>query len=276
MSEKTKIESMLGDVRRGCENVFDVIRETIEFEGEKVPQTRIILSEKFTPLERKESPRRAHTFQEVGGFVAYLKEYGGDHTVVLADVADPDLTSMDGILDEESPDGFEKVTFNPRLHPLLVPWIHAIQHPMELEDFADLVTRNRRTLVNGRDLAMMFAQVKCSIKTEVQKGFGKKSVNGVMTTFEINGQVQSQPVDLPESITLECPIFVGTPKIKIDLDLVIKGNSNTVVVSLGDSDFQVKRIEAVEDFVKQIRESGLMVSLGRAINHNWDYVGGAK
>jgi hypothetical protein len=271
MDGEMSIKKFIENATRGIDNVVDVIRETGE-DGKE--QTRVVLTQNVQTPVRMESPRRQHSFQDIQGLITYLKTYGSASSVILADAGS---FTMSIVLNENAVNGFETLRFVPIIHPLIEPWIDVTTQWLPIDDFAQFIITNRRIVENGRSLSMLFSQVRASIKTEVQKGFGKKSINGVMTTIEVNSTQQTEPVELPEVIKVKCPIYSGTAEMEIEFDLVINGTPEGVMVLIGDSDYQVKKVQSFESFVKQVKDAGFMASLGVVSNDNrWSYVGGIK
>lgn len=274
------IGQLLRAVRPGQENIIDLVAEQL---ADGTPHKRVTLGQRTLqaeapkPPQRAESPRRAHRFADLAGFVAYLRKYKsteGD-TVVLADVGNQTIAAT---LDEKAVSGFEVVTLKPAVHPLFAPWADLLEAgQIEIGKFAEFLLANRRVVSSpdGMELVATFSQVRASVNTTIKRGIGNKSINGVMVTVEIAGESKAQPVDLPNSITIQAPLFVGTSEQDIEIDLLLTSPSAGVIaVTLTSAGVLEARVAAFLDMLEAIRGvEGLTVGMGRPAVKPWAYVG---
>jgi hypothetical protein len=235
------------------------------------------------PLQR--SPRRSHVFQDVDAFGAYLAKFGSvSDCSVLADVTGQTISA---VLDEHSATGYECVEFVPELHPAFVPWKQVIGRQFSVVDFAGFVAQNRRAVksarapggeqFDGRELALTLSQVTAKSVIKMAAGVGAKSINGVMVETEIKGQRREMPVELPDCITIEAPIFIGTDPVEIEFDLLILGKADDGVYAvLTSTQLQEAFVAAMSCFVGQLKEilPNLVVGLGKLHYTNWETLGG--
>jgi hypothetical protein len=244
---------------------------------------------------REPSPRRTHEFYDVGGFCRYLKKFGGEGTVILAD---PARQRVSAVLDETASRGFEVLLFAPLVHPLFAPWAQALaptdggmgdadpseispaSAQMMLKAFLRFVGENRRQIVDpdGRALAMTLSQVRFGRKVELAQGFGAKSVNGLMveTAIQAGGAGRMEPVDLPETLVIKCPLYVATSERKLEIDLALEANEQQgVLVTLSSGDVPVVRVAVFEEMLDVVRrEVGdkMTVALGCPRHGDWKYL----
>jgi hypothetical protein len=126
---------------------------------------------------------------------------------------------------------------------------------------------------DGRELAMVFSQVKMSKAIQMHSGVGKKSLNGVMVEMEISGERKGVPVELPETIKVHLPLFVGTEPQDIEIDLLVTNRGEDVIVYATAADVEEQRINAFNQMVEMIREqTGHLVGLGQVQNREWNTV----
>ncbi len=219
-----------------------------------------------------ESPPRAHVFWSVDGFIEYLQKYATDDLVVLAD---PTAGAMQAVLNEMALNGFEVVSFEPLYHPLFGPWSDWIGgEPRDIKAFAKFVLGQRHVIVepDPRMLAMMLSQIRVSKKVEAAAGFGAESTNGVMIETKIKGQVQNTVVDLPETISIECPVFMDCEPARMEVSLVIE-DAGGVLVQLISSDVEREKVAATHRVLDKVSSTlAAVVSLGTVEHGQWSYV----
>jgi len=275
------LRDLIREAAEGDETVF-AVAEMMVGEGEdKHPRRELAVRrrqlqpEPPEAPERAESPKRAHTFHAIAGFADYLTKYGSADVVVLADVSNG---RIDAVLDETAETGFETVACVPTMHPLLRPWADAAaREAMALDAFVEFLRSNRRTIrePDGRELAMTLSQVTAAIKTTIQRGTSTNSVNGIMFETKIQGETQQGAVEIPDTLTLSCPIFVGGDPVPIEVDLTLRADpgSPKIVVSVTAAEIEVRMIEAFEAMVETLRAvDGITVALGRTGHETWNYL----
>ncbi|MBN1345994.1 MAG: DUF2303 family protein [Phycisphaerae bacterium] len=270
----TSIEEFIRRIQRGQENALTIAHEEAQ-DGQKA--TRVILEQREQPpLEpiRAESQPRAHQFHSVEGFMAYLGKYKTEHTVVLADVENG---MFEAVIDEVTEKGREVITFTPIIHPLFQPWLGVLGKMIPLAELTTFLMANRRLIVepDGRELALMLQQVRASTTVTLHRGRGAKAINGLICETEIKGQRNSEPVDLPETIKLQTPIYVGTDDVEVEADLVLDvvGGGEHVVATLTSADVERAKFEAFETMVAVLQGiEGAVVSLGSANYVEWTYL----
>ena len=232
-----RVEDLIRTVPEGEETVFDLLEETTGGAKAKgAPQRTIRITRRrvrdeppLAPL-RQPSPRRAHQFHDVAALAAYLGRFGRDdgRTVVLADATAGIIAA---VLDEETADGFEIVTCIPQVHPLFAPWDEVLfgdaENPpaaMPLKAFVDFLAENRRAIVepDGRELVAVLSRIKVSRKIELYEGRGAAAhLNGLLVETRIGGQDQKEPVDLPDTLTIQYPVFLACPPSRMEVDLLL-------------------------------------------------------
>lgn len=237
-------------------------------------EQRRLLPEEPRPPKRAESQARGHVFYEIEGFIAYLKKYGGDKTVIFAD---PQAGIVQATIDETSDKGREVLVFTPMLHPQWRPWDNLIaKSKISLQEFLEHCSNNRRGISspNARDLVLMFSQVSACSKVEVMQGQGKNSINGVMIKTEIKGAENSTFEELPDALVLDLPIYVGTQPTKIEIDLTLSarpGEGVNVTLAAGDLlEAKYRIFQAM--FVKFKDLDKATVTMGKVHQQDWRYL----
>lgn len=269
------LEALITLAPENTATVFDLLAEGGESVKTIEVKRRTLQPEPPNEKEVARAKARAHQFHSAEEFAAYIKRESSveESAVVLGDV---DSKMVVCVLSEDSPSDRESISFLAKQHPLFDEWEKLLKsEELEVLEFAKFCQKNRRTIVqpDGRELAMIFSQVKMAKTVTVNRGLGKKSLNGVMVQTEIAGKKQDEIVELPDSITIECPVFVGCDPIKIEIDLLVDGSGEDVTVIATAPDLQAKRIEAFEQLIAIIREqSGLLVGLGKIAHREWELV----
>ena len=171
------------------------------------------------------------------------------------------------------------VTMKPQVHPLWKPWADIAGTTVALEKFAQFVAQNRRAIVkpDGKEIALTLSQVRAVVNVTVERGRGKDAVNGLMVTTKIQGIEKKEAVELPDEITLAVPLYVGTAKKEIELDLCIEADREGhvgVIVTAGT--VAEAKVAAFEEMIAVVREGvkGLKatITLGKPKTGAWVYL----
>jgi hypothetical protein len=247
-------------------------------EGGKAEKYTVTLVRQFEPPQRAETPARDHTFFSLNGLAEYLADSGTSNLLVLAEA---DSGEMTAVLDEDEPSGLEAIRFKPTLHPLYSPWAKAYNKPMPIKEFARFVMANRRTVVEPdvESLLHSLTQITVSRKVTINDGVGPHTLNGVMVETKIQGNTSEEPVDLPNNLVIEVPMFLEGRTLSIDVDLMLETDEDGgVFATLLSSDAEHKRVLAIEAMLKDLREkltdklSEPVISLGKVHYADWKYV----
>ncbi len=272
----TTVEHLLRNIPEGKETIFDLLDEGGESVKTIDVRRRVLQPEPPIPPVEKDVARakaRCHLFNDITTFAGYLKrEADAEGAIVLACVDERVITA---VLDENDDRDNETIRFAAIEHPLFVPWGGLLENPMGVVDFALFAMKHRRAIIDpdGRELAMTFSQVKMSKAVSIFTGVGKKSLNGVMVDVEIAGERKGMVVDLPETIVIEVPLFVGTSPQRIEIDLLVTNRGNNVVVYCTAADVERQRIVAFEEMVGTLAEAtGMLVGLGSIQTRDWNTV----
>lgn len=236
-------EEILRQVKKGRESTLDIARQTLGDGREAVTYTvvdRKAQDERPAPPVRAESPRRAHRFASLEGFVDWLTRYGTMDTTVWADL---DGLVFYGVLDERALNGVEVVSFRPPIDPSFKPWYALISNDsgstnatnafdpdcagggVEIAAFSLFVRAHRRIVTepDPRALALRLGQITVSETVTIRRGVGVSSVNGVMCETTIAGEKSPhvEAVELPETLTLRTPLFLGRDPVDLTVDLTV-------------------------------------------------------
>lgn len=277
-SRNPTLTKALREIVSGQASAVEIARKVLEDGKEQVTFT--IRQEPVLPV-RVESPPRGHVFHDVGGFADYLAAYGGANTVVLADATGETISA---VLDEEASEGFEIVTFHPLVHPLMLPWLQFLGDPqgLEVRALAEFVLANRRSVVepDPRELVLLLGQVRASKHVTLEYGRGDLGVNGMMVETTIQGKSQTQPVSLSEMIRIRAPLYVETPEITAEIDLLASaaGDPTRVTVRGVSADIALRRVEAFDGFVARLEKDlpEIVVGRGRPSHDRWEVVSPAR
>lgn len=280
MDELTKdIRNFIRRVASGEENAIEVTEQLTDDGAKHVVlalQNRKINAEAPAAPIRLESPRRCHVFYEAGSLAVYLDKYKTDNTVVMAD---PQERTIYATLDEKAVDGFEVLVLRPQVHPLFAPWQAVIGKTVRMTDFAEFIMRNRRSIANpnGKALALTFSQITAAISVTVHRGRGTKVLNGVLVKTEIQGQETTDPVELPDELTLEVPLYVGTKAMPLTCDLLLStatddDGEHEVVVNVTSSELEEARVKSFEEMMQALSKvQGIILGWGSPQTAAWDY-----
>lgn len=270
------IGELIRKVAEGKETVFDL---STDLEGTR----KIAISHRELAPELPQAmpvadiaraKARSHVFNDVGAFAKYLSRCAvEDNSLILADVNQQVIVA---VLDESHQTDREQVTLKAVQHPLFTPWSGLLNRPLKVMDFSLFIMQNRRAITepDGRELALIFQQIKMSKSITVNQGQGTKSLNGVMVDVEIAGTKKGVALDLPESLSIHVPLFVGTGPQTITIDLLVTpGQNDDVVVYCTASDVEAAKMAAFEEMLTTIgTETGMLVGFGKIEHREWDTV----
>lgn len=285
MTEETKakrngkdiVNEILGDIKEGNQTLVDVSRKMLSGGKEQITfaiENRKVQPEPPVMLPRQESPPRAHNFHDAMGFADYLKKYKTTDTVVLVDIH---ARGASAILDEKATNGFELVVLSPILHPLFVPWEKLLDSTrnISIQIFADFLRKNRRSIVKPEPMELigMLSQIKVSRNITLHKGFGSRSLNGVVCEMEIAGTTKTEEIQLPEILTIEVPLYVATEAVKLEIDLVVDADDNEVFVKCSSADVLTQQVKVFDSMLEDVRKiEDVVVVLGEPNYSNWTYL----
>ena len=106
--------------------------------------------------------------------------------------------------------------------------LKAIEAKMQAKVPQELAKARQKALMSGLNVAGTI---------EVAQGQGKNAINGVMVTTTIKGADSTNFGELPDTIVLDLPIYVGTQPTKIEIDLTLSarpGEGVYITLSAGD------------------------------------------
>jgi hypothetical protein len=274
------LENLIRNVQDGRETILDLAKEAgLGDNPGKVSlelRSRRLNPEAPAKPVRLESPARAHNFTDVEGFAAYLGRYGSKNTVVFAD---PETGRFQAVIAETATEGFEIVSMEPQDHPLMRPWGELLGKPTTIRAFVEFLMSNRRVIIapNARDLIGMLAQIKIAKAVTINTGIGKASLNGIMVDTIINGKASSDLLEIPDNLTIEAPMFIGTSPVTLNIDLLVDCPDKTVVVTASSADMAVARIQAIQEMVAllqaalKITQPDMVFALGTPAHTAWNY-----
>jgi len=273
------IEQFIRSVQVGQENAIEIAKTVGEDGAEKTTialQNRVLQPEPPKAPERAESPKRAHEFYGLTGFNAYLVKYKTEDTVVLADVTSEQISA---VIDDKADRGVEIVEFTPPISPLFKPWADMLDLAIPLTALAEFIMTHRRSVTDadgvvgeaGRELALLFRQVRASKAITLQRGVGAKSINGLICELEIHGERKGEPVDLPESFTICTPLYLDTEAVALTIDLLVATKGDEIVGVMTCAELEEQKLRIFSGMINDLSDE-LTVALGRPGHENWKYV----
>lgn len=264
------LNGFLRNVGKGKTNTIELAQEIL---GDGTKKVTMTLNNKIDTPERQESQARSHVFYGLGAFIAYLQKNKTETTLILADMERQEIRA---VFNDEATKGFEVITFRPQVHPLVAPWLNILKAgTIKIGEFSQFVLLHKNTIVSpiAKDLALTMSQIRVSTSTVMQKGFGKTSINGIICTAEIQGIKENMPIELPDLITLNVPLFVETLPIAFDIDIVVGTMGDHVVVNVASSDMESKKVEVFENFIKDLKAKDIgNVGCGNINHQDWKYI----
>lgn len=285
MPETTQdaIANLIRHFPAGNETVFDIVQAA---DGKNVTLSighRQLQPERPNHPLRAESPGRGHKFNEIDGFCAYIEKYMTANTVVLADMVN---LTISAVLDDRAQQGVEVVSLQPIVHPTFKPWNSIIDKELPVLDFATHCMKHRRTISHfdgrdvtsalpaGKELAFLFSQIQANSTISMSAGQGKKSINGLIIKTEIQGKLHAEPVDIPDTLSILCPLFVGCDEAEIPIDVLVTcRNQKDVVVLCTAPSLLLAMTETFEYMVERVKQiQGVVASLGSVAYRDWDYL----
>lgn len=268
--EKNVIQEFLREVKLGTENILSVAKEVSE-EGEKLTtialQNRQLQPEPPAEPALARSPKRSHVFHDALGCGRYLARYGGANTIVLADVGH---RRMVAVLDETETHGFETIRMEPRVHPLFAGWYELCDKTSKVQNLAQYLLEHRREIVAPDAMTLLadFSQLRgtAKITTEVGTMTARKHhcINGLMVETTIQGENQKDLVELPDSITVEAPLYLGTAPLQFTFDLTLRVDPEThdILAKLTSCDLAAAEVAAFAEMMDQIETYLATLRLG--------------
>lgn len=267
-------QQIVGELLRAVapekETVFDV-KDMIDADG-KFQRVSIGLRSLEPIVQQKEIDRaraRCHTFHSIGAYTDYLTHNGNESTLVLADV---DAGKISAVLAEDEETDREEVHFQAKAHPLFAPWSDLLGKAIPVLDFALFVMKYRSAVLepNGRELALMFTQIKASKNVTKRVGIGNKSLNGVTVELQIGSEKNQVEVELPEKIVISAPIYLDTEPVTIEIDMLVTEANEKLVVFLTAPTLEAVQFALFKGMVDSIGEAtGFTTGLGKVQHRDW-------
>lgn len=220
---------------------------------------------------RRESQARAHTFQTVDSLIRYAQAFVKEDCVVLADFSQGEITMA---INEKATNGREILRCIPQTHPTFAAWSNLLEARMAIGVMAQFMQAHRRRVIkpDGPELALTLSQVRLSKKVTVDKGCGRRAVNGLTCETHITGGPNTELIEIPETITVRMPFFVGEPNVDYDVDIILAEQENQVYAHLSSPDVSDKQLAEWERLVARIEDAlHGVVGLGRLHYEKWDY-----
>lgn len=274
MSEsKDQINAYLEEFQPDSPRSIDVVKTLVD--GKE--RIEVTFRQEFIEPTRAESPARCHRFFSLEAFITYLDSYAENPAGSLV-LGDPHTGKIVAVLDEKATDGFEMITYEPVTYPLFVPWERQIGIAMKIRDMADFIMANRGPVVKPEpmELPHLFNHVSISQNVELQTGVGARGINGVLVEYKAQGgKPEGRRVDLPEQLTLRCPIFIDSEPQQIVVDLRIQpAGEGAVKATLYCPALPEFKLKAVQGMLARIDEkvAAATVGLGEPRHTPWEYV----
>lgn len=274
-ADNSKLDLLIREAEEGRETVFDFM----DVGGESVKQVAIErrklqpeLPDAIPEAPLASAAARNHTFHDVDALIDYLRFEQSPSVLVLADVKSRSFSVV--LNEKENPTDREVLYLSAIEHPLFLPWKGILDQATEATEFALFAMKHRRAIVkpDGREVAMVFQQIKMSKSIEVKAGVGAKALNGVMVETVIAGETQSELMELPESLKIDVPLFLGSDPQEVDIDLVVTERNGSPVVYATAADVEEQQCRAFEKMCERIKEAdipNMVVGLGSVSSRSW-------
>lgn len=266
------VEKLLRRIVPGKETVFDVASD---LDDDGVGNRLEVGMRDLPPLPIEPviagAKARDHVFHSLSHFGEYVsRESVGERCVVLADV---DSRTIRAVLNEDDEWDRESIEFQAKTHPMFAPWEALIGKAIPVLEFALHVMQHRNAVAepDGRELALMFSQIKASKSITKHVGVGPKSLNGVVIELQIGSEKSEVEVDLPESIAIDVPLFVDSDPVLMQLDLLVTEKREELVVFITAPELESARLKSFESMVAELRQqTGEIVGLGRVRHRKYE------
>lgn len=227
-----------------------------QIEGQ--PGKRVVIeNRKPKPVERElaRTGPRAHKFQSAQSLITYAKRFVTlDQASVFADLHSNLITMA--VEEERGQGGPEILTLQPTLHPSWRAWKNMTGFWVTLPKLVEFLRTQRGVVVepDGRALLGELSQITAATEVELHRGTGRQAVNGILVKTTIQGKNGEIPVDLPEEIVIQCPLFYGqaSEQVALSLDLKTSKEGDEVLARLSPTDSELAELRSFERMVNEI------------------------
>jgi hypothetical protein len=268
------ITKALSEASPKARSVVEMVQEILSDGGKRIDVTF------RRPVEiptLAKTPRRSHVFESIHALCNYLEREAKVNAVALLDGSSGEACV---VLDEGKADGVEQVYLKPVLHPLLTPWSAMVGRVIGSQEFLRVVSDNRRTIQSptAAELISMLRQLRIHSSKTVEVGEGSEAVNGVMVKTTIKGVANETEVGLPQTLSVQCPLFIDAHAREISFDLFVlerKDEDDPIGIRVSSSDLAVQKLEEISLWSNQIKSAmpeGAVVGFGKVQHREWEYV----
>jgi uncharacterized protein YfdQ (DUF2303 family) len=209
---------------------------------------------------------------DVGSFIAYVREQAEPLSCYI--YADPDTRTLTAVLNENSSDDADaagwrdfRAVCRAELSREFDAWMKGNKKVMEQEDFAIFLEDNIADIVEPSGEAMMAVALTLEAKTEVAFSSARRLDNGqVQLSYSenIDARAAAGAVEIPREFAIGVRLFKNGDAYKVRARLKYRLASAKVKFWY-ELDRPENVIEdAFEAYIKQARESGYTVLLGKA------------
>lgn len=100
-----------------------------------------------------------------------------------------------------------------------------------------------------------------------------------MVKTKIQGTENTFPVDLPDHLIVNAPIFIGTEPQDLTIDLTVLERDDKVLVKMSCSDLVVQKVKAFEAMLEIVRtrvvfdDGRPVIGMGVIGYQSWKYLG---
>ncbi len=100
----------------------------------------------------------------------------------------------------------------------------------------------------------LYAQIRYSRVIHVAFGDSPGTANVIETMTEVKGNSAKSPVDLPDQLTVECPLFYGEGNQQILVDLKVDTSTECPRIRISLRDADAKRLEAIQAMMAKVQK----------------------
>jgi hypothetical protein len=97
-----------------------------------------------------------------------------------------------------------------------------------------------------------------------------------MVETEIAGEVRNEPLEIPEVVVVNAPIFVSRTSHTFEIDLIIEPMDAGPVVKMVSCDIQIEIFNEMNDMIQEVKKADglndIVVSFGKPAYSEWKYL----
>ena len=268
-------EQLASQIDPGEAAVFKVIDKIEGVEGKTLRIENLHVKEDPKDPVKRPAWAKAHKFNDLGGFIDYIRKYGhGGDVVVLADMA---VGLISATLAEDSKKEVEEISYAPMVTIEHSEVIKLDTGPLSVRDFSKSLRRIRDyiTYPDQKLITMMIGQLSVAKEVEDFSSVGTKGTFGKVVKVKARAG-DGQNVEVPEFLKLTFLPYIDSIKavtVKVYIDLVPRGDGAFFEFDTSElsSIFQKAMKSQMPVLVEELKDFAL-VTAGRSSRVRWNYL----